>query len=111
NDGFLRLSEVALLRLNAQAVVLSACQSGRGQRDRGEGISGLARAFLYAGSKGVGCSLWSVDGAQTADLRGRFYRGLQAGSPTGVALRQAQREMIEAGRAPFFWAAFVLLGE
>src|SRR5262249_39565264 len=51
NDGFLTLPEVTFLKLNAQAVVLSACQTGRGRRDRGEGVSGLARTFLYAGSK------------------------------------------------------------
>lgn len=74
NDGYLTLPEVSFLRLNAQAVVLSACQTGKGRRDRGEGVSGLARAFLYAGSKGVVCSLWSVDDVRTAELMADFYK-------------------------------------
>jgi len=111
NDGFLRLPEVTFLKLNADLVVLSACETARGSRARGEGVSGLARAFLYAGSKGVICSLWSVDDAQTADLMADLYRGLKDGQPSPDALRAAQLRMIGKGRAPFFWAPFVLVGQ
>jgi CHAT domain-containing protein len=111
NDGFLTLIEVTFLKLNAQVVTLSACETGKGRRDRGEGVSGLARAFLCAGSKGVACSLWSVDDARTAELMADFYKGLKEEKPTGEALRAAQLKMIRAGRAPFFWAPFILMGE
>ena len=69
NDGFLRLDEVTRLRLNADLVVLSACRTGQGRLYSGEGVTGLARAFLYAGSRGVVSSLWSVDDRETADRR------------------------------------------
>src|SRR5205807_9574569 len=59
-DGFLQLDEVTTLKLNADLVVLSACRSYQGRLYNGEGVVGLGRAFLYAGSKGVLCSLWSV---------------------------------------------------
>jgi CHAT domain-containing protein len=111
NDGFLRLPEVTFLRLNADLVVLSACQTGKGVRHRGEGVSGLARAFLYAGSNGVVCSLWSVDDARTAELMADLYRGLKNRRPTAEALRAAQLRMIGQGRAPFYWAPFVLMGQ
>jgi CHAT domain-containing protein/tetratricopeptide (TPR) repeat protein len=111
NDGFLRLPEVTFLKLNADLVVLSACETGKGVRSRGEGVSGLARAFLYAGSKGVVCSLWSVDDERTAELMADLYRGLKGGWPTAEALRAAQLRMIAQGRAPFYWAPFVLMGQ
>ena len=111
NDGFLRLPEVAFLKLNADVVVLSACATARGRRSGGEGISGVARTFLYAGSKGVVCSLWSVDDARTADLMADFYKNLKAGKDTPDALRQAQRAMLHKGLPPFFWASFVLMGQ
>src|SRR5262249_11105170 len=88
NDGFLRLTEVTFLKLNADLVVLSACQTGGGTLSRGEGVGGLARAFLYAGSKGVVCSLWSVDDASTADLMEALYGHLRDGKPAAEALRQ-----------------------
>jgi len=111
NDGFLRLPEVTFLKLNADLVVLSACETARGPRAGGEGVSGLARAFLYAGSKGVVCSLWSVDDEKTAQLMADFYQGLKEGQASSDALRAAQLRMIAKGRAPFFWAPFVLIGQ
>jgi CHAT domain-containing protein len=111
NDGLLRLPEVTFLKLNADVVVLSACQTARGPHSRGEGVSGLARAFLYAGSRGVVCSLWGVDDERTADLMADFYRGLKDGRPAAEALRLAQLAMLRRGQAPFFWAPFVLMGE
>jgi CHAT domain-containing protein len=109
-DGLLMLDEVTRLRLNADLVVLSACRTGEGRLLAAEGVSGLARAFLYAGSRGVVCSLWPVDDAATADLMTRFYAGLKAGTPTVEALRAAQRAMIDAGEPPARWASFVLIG-
>jgi len=111
NDGFLRLDEVTRLKLNADLVVLSACRTGQGKLANGEGVSGLARAFLYAGSRGVVCSLWSVDDKATADLMTGMYRRLKDGIASGDALREAKLEMIKAGKAPLYWAPFILIGE
>jgi CHAT domain-containing protein/lipopolysaccharide biosynthesis regulator YciM len=111
NDGFLRLGEVTNLKLNADLVVLSACRTGQGKLLRGEGVSGLARAFLYAGSRGVVCSLWSVDDQQTANLMTDMYRRLKEGSTAAHALHEAKLELIRADRAPIYWAPFILIGE
>ncbi len=109
-DGYLRLDEVTDLRLNADLVVLSACQTGQGQVFRAEGVSGLARAFLYAGCRGVLCSLWSVQDQATAELMADIYAGLKGGKSAADALRSAQLKMIDAGEPPLRWAPFVLIG-
>ncbi len=109
-DGYLRLGEVTDLRLNADLVVLSACQTGQGTVSRVEGVSGLARAFLYAGSRAVMCSLWQVDDASTADLMADTYAGLKAGKTASESLRAAQLKMIEADEPPLRWAPFILIG-
>jgi CHAT domain-containing protein len=111
NDGFVRLDEVTRLQLNADLVVLSACETGKGRLYAGEGVTGLARAFLYAGSRGVVCSRWSVDDRETANLMSRLYVGLKDGKPTADALRAAKLEMIRAGKPPVYWAPFILIGE
>jgi tetratricopeptide (TPR) repeat protein len=111
NDGFLRLDEVTRLKLNADLVVLSACETGKGRLYAGEGVTGLARAFLYAGSRGVVCSLWSVDDRETANLMTQMYAGLKDGKPAADALRAAKLAMIREGKAPVFWAPFILIGE
>jgi tetratricopeptide (TPR) repeat protein/CHAT domain-containing protein len=110
-DGFLRLDEVTNLKLNADLVVLSACRSGQGRLYNGEGVHGLARAFLHAGSKGVVCSLWSVDDKETADFMAAFYGRLKDGRSAADALRETRLDMIHAGKAPLYWAPFVLIGE
>jgi CHAT domain-containing protein/Tfp pilus assembly protein PilF len=110
-DGFLRLDEVTNLRLNADLVVLSACRSGQGRLYNGEGVHGLARAFLHAGSKGVVCSLWSVDDRETADLMTDMYTRLKRGDLPPDALRQAQLAMLRAGKPPIFWAPFIYIGD
>lgn len=113
-EGFLRLHEIYNLRLNAQLVVLSACQTGLGKEVRGEGLIGLTRGFMYAGVPRVMTSLWEVDDAATAELMKRFYRGvLQEKLPPSAALRAAQIEMLKKShwQSPYFWGAFVLQGE
>lgn len=113
-NGFLRLNEVYNLKLRAELVVLSACQTGLGKEIRGEGLVGLTRGFMYAGSPRVVASLWKVDDAATAELMKRFYSGMFGkGLPPAAALRQAQIEMWnqERWRSPYYWAAFVLQGE
>ena len=110
-ESFLRMDEITGLKLNADLVVLSACKSGQGRLRQGEGVTGLARAFLYAGSKGVVCSLWSVDDRETANLMVDFYGRLQAGKSAPEALRESQVAMIRDGKAPLYWAPFIVIGE
>jgi CHAT domain-containing protein/Tfp pilus assembly protein PilF len=113
-DGFLRLHEIYNLKLNADLVVLSACQTGLGKQIKGEGLVGLTRGFMYAGAPRVVASLWQVSDLATAELMKHFYRGLlKDGMRPAAALRAAQLEMIKQKRwsSPYFWAAFALQGE
>jgi CHAT domain-containing protein/tetratricopeptide (TPR) repeat protein len=113
-DGFLRAHEVFNLKLAAELVVLSACQTGLGKEVKGEGLVSLTRGFMYAGSPRVVVSLWSVSDVGTAELMTRFYRGvLKEGLRPAQALQAAQFSMFkEKGFAsPFYWAAFTLQGE
>jgi hypothetical protein len=115
-DGFLRLADLQALDLEAELVVLSACESGVGRSYRGEGVSGLTHGFLSAGAQRLVVSLWKVGDEATADLMQRFYAEL-ARQPAGLrspaaALRQAQlSSFAEAGASAHDWAAFVLLGD
>ena len=111
DDGFLELDEVTGLRLNADLVVLSACQSAQGESRKAEGISGLARAFFYAGSRGVVCSLWQVNDQDASEMMVDFYTGLKARLSAADALRQAKRKRIASRRPPWSWAPFILIGE
>ncbi|MEG4066874.1 tetratricopeptide repeat protein [Microcoleus sp. Pol11C2] len=113
-NGFLRLTDIFNLKLAADLVVLSACQTGMGQNIQGEGMVGLTRGFMYAGAQRVVVSLWSVDDEGTATLMSSFYQGmLQKGLTPAAALRAAQLEMLkqEEWRSPYYWAAFTLQGE
>ncbi len=113
-DGFLRAHEVYNLKLAADLVTLSACQTGLGKEIKGEGLIGLTRGFMYAGAPRVLVSLWSVSDEGTAELMTRFYRGmLQDGQRPAAALQAAQVSMLKEQKfaAPFYWAAFTLQGE
>jgi len=113
-DGFLRAHEVFNLKLSAEVVVLSACQTGLGKEVRGEGLVGLTRGFMYAGAPRVVVSLWSVSDAATAELMTRFYRGMLVEKlRPAKALQAAQVSLLGDKRfnAPFYWAAFTLQGE
>jgi CHAT domain-containing protein/tetratricopeptide (TPR) repeat protein len=114
-DGFLRLQDIYNLKLSAELVVLSACQTGLGKEIKGEGLIGLTRGFMYAGAPRVVASLWKVDDRATSELMKRFYQGMlgpEALRPAG-ALRQAQLSIWKQKqwREPYYWAAFVLQGE
>jgi CHAT domain-containing protein/Tfp pilus assembly protein PilF len=114
-DGFLRLQDIYNLKLSAELVTLSACQTGLGKEIKGEGLIGLARGFMYAGAPRIVASLWKVDDRATSELMKRFYQGMlgpEALSPAG-ALRQAQLSIWKQKqwREPYYWAAFVLQGE
>jgi CHAT domain-containing protein/Flp pilus assembly protein TadD len=113
-NGFLRLSDIFNLKLGANLVVLSACQTGLGQNIKGEGMVGLTRGFMYAGAQRVAVSLWSVDDEGTSVLMQKFYQKmLQQKLAPAAALRAAQLEMIEQEKwkSPYYWAAFTLQGE
>ena len=108
------MNDIYNLKLPAELVVLSACQTGLGQEVRGEGLMGLTRAFLYAGAARVVVSLWSVNDRATADLMAGLYRRmLRDGHRPSAALREAQLEMRKQKRwqSPYYWAAFVQMGE
>jgi CHAT domain-containing protein/tetratricopeptide (TPR) repeat protein len=113
-DGFLRMGEIFNLRLRADLVVLSACQTALGKEINGEGLVGLTRGFIYAGAERVVASLWQVDDEATSQLMRRFYRGmLKEGLRPAAALRAAQIEMSKSSRwsSPYYWAGFVIQGE
>lgn len=103
------------LRLQADMVVLSACESGVGELRRGEGVISLARGFSYAGAKSLVTTLWRVSDRESAALMKYFYQHLKDGQPKDEALRAAKMAFISqpgGGRAhPFFWAAFTLIGD
>jgi len=111
-DGILRMNEVFNLEMNADLVVLSACQTGLGNLVRGEGMVGLTRAFLYAGARRVAVSLWDVNDLTAPEFMLSLYRRLRQGEAPAVALRSAKVEMLHSGSAvranPYFWAPFVL---
>jgi len=121
-DGFLTMSEVLGLDLNAEMVILSACNtSGRGEKaDNGEGFAGLTRSFMYAGSKSLLVTHWSVESEAARDLMVETFKNMQKGGRP-EALREAKLNMKKFIRQmgkekvslshPFFWAPFVLVGE
>ncbi|HEY2740512.1 MAG TPA: CHAT domain-containing protein, partial [Thermoanaerobaculia bacterium] len=111
-DGSLRLQAIYNLRLNADLVVLSACRTALGKEIRGEGLIGLTRGFMYAGSARVLASLWSVEDRATWKLMDKVYHHLLIDKlPAAESLRRAQLEMAEQGAAPYSWAGFSLQGE
>lgn len=111
-DGVLSAYEIFNLKLKADLVVLSACETGLGKEVKGEGLMSLTRAFMYAGTPSVVVSLWNVNDESAADLMIRFYRNLKTTRMSKTeALRQAQLETINDNGFPFFWAPFVLMGK
>jgi CHAT domain-containing protein len=113
-NGFLDLEDVYNLNLSADRVTLSACETGLGKEVKGEGLVGMTRGFMYAGARQVVASLWKVDDAATAELMGRFYKGmLQEGLRPAAALRRAQVEMRKQRQwaDPYNWGAFTIQGE
>jgi len=112
--GLLGLPDIYALKLNADLVVLSACETALGRDIRGEGLLGLTQGFLYAGAKGVVASLWPVADRTTAELMQRFYaQMLRDGLRPADALRRAQLSVAAEPRwsHPYYWSAFVLLGD
>lgn len=113
-DGFLRLNDIYNMQLDADLVVLSACQTALGKETNGEGLVGIARAFMHAGAPRVVASLWQVSDLATAELMKKFYRYVLAERRRpAAALRAAQLEMSRDPRwqSPYYWAGFVLQGD
>jgi CHAT domain-containing protein len=113
NDGVLTGLEVAGLNLRGtQLVVLSACETGLGDTKVGEGLYGLRRALVIAGSQSEVLSLWKVDDAGTKDLMVKYYQNLKAGQGRHEALRSAQLELLSQDdyKHPYYWASFVPSG-
>jgi CHAT domain-containing protein/Tfp pilus assembly protein PilF len=114
-DGYLQTYEIFNTRLNADLVVLSACNTGLGKLGKGEGLVGISRAFLYAGVPSLLVSLWSVDDVSTSVLMEGFYRYLGKGLNKKQALQQAKLDYLRTApndkRDPFYWAPFILVGD
>jgi CHAT domain-containing protein/Tfp pilus assembly protein PilF len=111
-DGFLQAREISNLRLNADLVVLSACQTGKGRLENAEGVLGLPRTFFYAGARSTISSLWKISDKSTSELMPKFYRYLAAGNNKARSLRLAKLNMLKSRFShPFYWAAFVLNGD
>jgi CHAT domain-containing protein len=109
DDGKLNVYEVFEMNLNAKLVTLSACETGLGNISQGDELTGLSRAFLFAGSSSVIVSLWSVADYPTAMLMLNFYTYLKD-HPMQEALTLAQRDVIKQYPQPAYWAPFVLIG-
>jgi CHAT domain-containing protein len=112
--GFLRADEVVNLKLGADLVVLSACQTALGKELRGEGLLGLARSFMYAGAPRVIASLWRAADSATSELMSNFYQGLLGDRvPAGQALRLAKLRLMRnpLRSTPYYWAGFTLQGD
>jgi CHAT domain-containing protein len=116
SDGLLQASEIANLRINADMVVLSACNTAGGNRGSGgEALSGLAESFFYSGARSLVVSHWQVPSEPTSRLMKDFFGRLSAeGSPSSAqALREAQLAMSASPKSahPFYWGAFVIVGD
>lgn len=113
-NGFLRLYDIYNLRLSAELVVLSACETALGGEMKGEGLIGLTRGFLYAGTPRVVATLWNIDDRTTAEMMRQFYEAmLRRGERPAEALRSAQTGLWQrkGWEAPYYWAGFTIHGE
>jgi CHAT domain-containing protein len=111
-DGFLKMSDVMSLRLNADIVALTACRTGLGTELSGEGVMSMGRAFQYAGARSVLMTLWPVAEKSSVMLTESFFRLLKQGKSKLEAIKMARSELRTTGYDhPFFWAGFVLVGE
>jgi len=117
DDGLLTASEIAQLKLNADWVILSACNTaGEDGRPGAEGLSGLAKAFFYAGAQSLLVSHWAVSSEATVALTTGMFRSYSAGSSKAEALRRSMLQLMQRkGRLPYahpmLWAPFVVVGE
>lgn len=113
--ALLHVRDIYNLSIQADLVVLSACETGLGRIRRSEGVVSLARAFAYAGSKSLVTTLWSADDNGSKNLMVEFHRQLQAGQSKSTALQKTKIRLLETSdphcRHPFYWAGFVIIGD
>ncbi len=114
DEALLFVREIYNLNTNAELIVLSACETGTGELQQGEGIASIARSFSYAGAKSLVASHWSVDDKATSQLMHSFFDFINEGFTKDEALRAAKLDFIEKGKHkdvhPFYWASFVPIG-
>ena len=115
-DGFLTMADVFALSLNADLVALSACNTGGGKAARGQGIRGLTRAFMYAGTPTITVTLWSVETHSAKALNVGFFKYLKEGRSRAQALRQIKLDMLhgkheQQWHEPYYWAPMVMFGQ
>ncbi len=114
HDDILFAYEIPSLTLSAELVVLSACETGFGKYQNGEGVMSLGRGFMYAGVPALVMTLWEVNDLSAERLMGSFYAYLAEGWPKDKALQQAKLDFIDKSDAiaahPYFWSNFILLG-
>jgi CHAT domain-containing protein len=110
HNSLLTASEILDLKINAELVVLSACDTGRG-RITGDGVIGLSRSLISAGTPSVVVSLWAISDNSTAFLMSQFYQNLQQNLDKATALRNAMLATKQKYGNPSQWAAFTLIGE
>ena len=113
DDGLLTASEIAALKLNADWVVLSACNTASGANEGAEALSGLARAFFYAGARALLVSHWAVYSQAATEITTTTFAALAATPKAGraEAFRGAMLALIAKGEPPSYWAPFVIVGE
>ncbi len=114
-ENLLFVKDLYNLKLNANLVTLSACETGIGELRRGEGFLSLARAFFYSGAKSIASTLWKVNDASSSDIMGDFYQYLAKGSTKDQALRQAKLNFLRnndqnALKHPYYWAGYIISG-
>jgi CHAT domain-containing protein len=114
-NGYLKMADVFGLKMNADLVTLSACNTGRGDAIKGEGVRGLTRAFMYAGTPAVLVTLWSVESQASKQLGINLFTQLKNKQPKAKGLQQAKLAMLKNdkshSRHPYFWAGFVVFGD
>ena len=112
-DFILKMSDVQAANLRARLVVLSCCHSGRGRISKGEGVVGIARAFLAAGARSVLVTLWAIDDEATMVFMKSFYQHLKEGKTAGAAVQHSMKSLRESEEfsAMRYWAPFQLIGD
>lgn len=113
-NGFLTMKDIFGLTMNADLVMLAACNTGRGEKIKGEGTIGLTRAFMYAGTPAVSITLWSVESKATKKLNIHWFTQLQEQRPVADSLRAAKLNLLDSEnyyRYPYAWAGIVMFGD